>query len=67
MPLDTEKIRQLREELKLSQEDAAQRAGLSNRQHWHQIESGGKPNVTLETLERIAKALKTTPCDLIKR
>lgn len=66
VPLDTQKIKALREKLGLSQEDAARLAGLSSRQRWHHIESGLKANVTVETLESIAKALGVKASDLLK-
>lgn len=47
-------------------EQAAQAAGLSNRQHWHQIENGSKPNLTVATLEKIAAALGVKAKDLLK-
>jgi transcriptional regulator with XRE-family HTH domain len=64
--LDTEKLRRLREKLGLSQEAAAQQAGLANRQQWHLIESGERANVTLETLDKIATALGVKAKDLLK-
>jgi transcriptional regulator with XRE-family HTH domain len=63
--LNTEKIRQLREKLDLSQLEAAKRAGLKSRQHWYNIESGMRPNITIEQLEGIAKALGVKPADLL--
>ena len=66
VPLDTMKIKQRREKLGLSQEDAARLAGLSSRQRWHHIESGRKPNITIDTLESIAQALQCKPADLLK-
>ncbi|MGE5610000.1 MAG: helix-turn-helix transcriptional regulator [Bacillota bacterium] len=64
--LDTEKMRQLREKLGLTQEDAAKRAGLDTRQAWNNIESGRQTNVTIEKLERIAAALDVKAKDLLK-
>ena len=65
MPLDTEKIRKLRERAGLSQAEAAERAGFTTRQRWHQIESGAVPNIELDTLERVAKAVGVKARDLL--
>ena len=64
--IDTQKIRALREGLDLTQEQAAGRAGLGGRQRWNDIESGRKSGVTVETLEKIAKALGVKAKDLLK-
>lgn len=64
--MNTGKIKSLREQLGLSQEAAARQAGLSGRQVWYQIESGKQKNLTLSTLERIAKVLKVKAADLLK-
>jgi transcriptional regulator with XRE-family HTH domain len=66
MPLDTEKIRRLRERAGLSQSQAAEKAGMKTRQRWHQIESGTIANIELDTLESIAKALGAKAKDLLK-
>jgi transcriptional regulator with XRE-family HTH domain len=64
--LDHEKMKRLREKKGLSQADAAKAAGLSSRQHWHLIESGDRPEITLATLDKIAAALGCKAKDLIK-
>jgi len=64
--LHTEKLKQLRERAGLSQEDAAVRAGLKSKQAWWNIESGQQSNITLETLDKIAGALKCKAKDLLK-
>lgn len=66
IPLDTAKIRRLRESLKFTQEQAAERAGLASRQHWNNIESGRQVNISLAVLERIAAALGVKAKDLLK-
>lgn len=66
MPLDVEKIRELREKAGMSQAEAAEKAGLKTRQRWHQIESGTITNIELDTLERIATALSVRAKDLLK-
>lgn len=64
--LDTEKVKKLREKLGLSQDEAAQRAGLANRQQWYLIESGQRANITMETLGKIAAALGVKAKDLLR-
>jgi len=66
VPLDVEKIKLLRERRGLSQEDAARLAGLAGKQRWNKIEKGLVPNITLATLEAIAKALGCRAGDLLK-
>ena len=63
--LDRHKIRRLRLKLKLTQEEAATLAGLPGRQRWNHIEKGSR-GVSIDTLERIAKALKVNISDLLK-
>jgi transcriptional regulator with XRE-family HTH domain len=63
--LDLHKLRARREELGLTQEQAAKAAGMSSRQAWNNVESG-RQSPTLETLDRIAKALKMKARDLVK-
>lgn len=65
--LDCEKVRKLREALKLNQAEAAEAAGLaSGRQQWNDIESGRRANIQLDTLSKIAHALKVDPAELLK-
>lgn len=66
VPIDNAKIRRLREELKLSQTEAAKRAGLPSHARWSKIETGTVKNITIETLERIAKVLGVKARDLLK-
>jgi len=66
VPLDTAKLKRLREKCKLTQEEAAIRAGLKGRQAWNNIESGRRPNLQLQTLEKIAAALGVKAKDLLK-
>ena len=65
MSLDTKKLEAARKEAGLTQEEAAKKAGLSSRQAWNNIE-GGRVNLTLDTLDRIAKALGVKAKDLLK-
>ena len=65
MGLDVEKIRAMREKLGLSQQEAAERAGIGSRQHWNKIESGTNTNIKIDTLEAIAKALGVSAKSLL--
>jgi len=64
--LNCMKIKELREGRGLSQEEAAKLAGIGGRQQWNDVESGRRVNLTLDTLERVAKALNAKPRDLLK-
>jgi DNA-binding XRE family transcriptional regulator len=66
MPLNVAYIKRRRDELKLSQQQCADLAGMSNRQKWCDVETGDADNPKLKTLEAIAKALKCRVADLIK-
>ncbi len=66
MPVNTEKIRELRIALKLNQTQAAKRAGLKSAQHWSEIERGDRKTITVTMLERVAKALGVTAAELLK-
>jgi transcriptional regulator with XRE-family HTH domain len=65
MPIDIEKIKRFREKLGWTQEQAAKAAGLANRQHWNQIETGLRDNLTVDTLEKVAMALGVKAKDLL--
>ena len=58
-------VRMLRTELKISQEDFAERAGL-HRTYISDLERG-KRNVSLENIERLARALNLTISELLQR
>ena len=62
--LNVERIRELREKLKLTQTQAAEKAGMSVTR-WNDIESGGRRNVTIDTLSVIAAALGCDARDLL--
>jgi transcriptional regulator with XRE-family HTH domain len=64
--LDLPKLKERREKLGLTMQQAADAAGLESRQHWYMIESGRKANVTLETLAKLAEALRCKSRDLLK-
>lgn len=63
--LNIEEIERRREALKLTQGQAAERAGFTHRQQWNNIASGRKATITLETLQRVAAALECSPRDLL--
>lgn len=67
MPLLVKKIKELREGLNLTQAEAAKLAKMKSRQAWNNIENGNpkKKTITLDSLERIAKALRVKVQDLI--
>lgn len=56
----------MRTAAKLTQAEAAERAGLTGKQVWSDLEQGRRSNITLETLERIAAALGVKAKDLLK-
>jgi transcriptional regulator with XRE-family HTH domain len=64
--LDVEKVKALRMKCGLSLDAAARAAGFTNRQRWFEIESGAKTNITLETLDKLARALGVKAKDLLK-
>lgn len=55
--LDPERIKSKREALKLTQREAAERAGLAQ-PAWARIESGARTDPNLSTAVRLAHALK---------
>ena len=70
MPLDIRvrfgrAIRRVREEQKITQEEAAERCGL-HRTYYSGVERGIR-NVSLRNIERIARGLKKTLPDLFGR
>ncbi len=63
--VDTGKIKSLRVKLGLSQQQAADAAGMGGgRQQWGDLELGRK-TPTLDTLARVASALGVEPADLL--
>jgi transcriptional regulator with XRE-family HTH domain len=64
MPLSPSKIRARREKLKLTQAEAAERAEMP-RPHWVRIEAGHRSNPSLDTAERVAKALRVPLAKLL--
>ncbi len=61
------KIKLLREQRKLTQEQAAEACGMKSRQHWNNIESGrqGSVSISVDLLERIAATLGVKPVDIL--
>lgn len=64
VPLNRDKMKQLRLKMGLSFAEAGEAAGMS-RQQWYNIESGAQRGLTLDNLEAIAKALQVKPADLL--
>lgn len=64
--LDVERIAARREELGLTQEQAAERAGFKGRQAWNNIEGGRQTAVSLATLCKLALALEVEARELLK-
>ena len=65
--LNTHFIRSRREALGLTQQQAADAAGLSDRQRWYSLECGRVDNPELFTLLGIARALQCDLDELIDR
>ena len=59
------KIRQLREKYGITQEDLAESADVDYK-YLQKIEGKNPPNLKIETLEKLARALKTTPAKLLE-
>jgi len=66
VPINFEKIRELREKLGLTQLEAAKRAGFKTKQEWYRIESGENGDLRVSTLESVAAALGVKAKDLLK-
>lgn len=66
IPLDNAKIRKLRLAAGLTLAEAATRAGIGRPQMWSDIEQGRRKNLTIDTLERIARVLNVRPGELLK-
>lgn len=64
--VDLAKVKRLREKAGLSQAAAAKLASIGSAQAWNNIESGRKANVTVDTLNKIAKALNVRAKNLLK-
>lgn len=64
MPLNPTAIRTARERLGLTQQQAADAAGMA-RPNWARLEAGFSPDAKLSTVEAVAKALRVKPGSLI--
>jgi transcriptional regulator with XRE-family HTH domain len=60
-----ERVKHLREELGLSQEAFAERAGLKYK-HYQAVEAGRKRNIQFDTLIKLAKACDLEPWELLR-
>lgn len=65
MCLNVERIRELREKRKLTQQQAAELAGMGSKQAWSNFENG-RDNPTLDRLAKVAEVLGVKPRELIK-
>lgn len=63
-PIDAEKVRALREKRGLTQQQLADAADIW-RPRIAELETGKPVSITVETLERIARALKVSPASLL--
>jgi transcriptional regulator with XRE-family HTH domain len=59
-----QRIKELRKKLALTQEKLSELSGIDYK-YIQKIESKNPPNIKLETIERLAKTLKTTPSKLL--
>ncbi|HEX8324328.1 MAG TPA: helix-turn-helix transcriptional regulator [Tepidisphaeraceae bacterium] len=66
MALDVGKLKALREAKGWTLQQAAEAAGLGARQKWSDLESGRRANPTIDTVQRMAKALGVKVDDLLK-
>ena len=60
-----QQIKTLRKKQGLTQEQFAEKIGIEYK-YLQRIEGKNPPNIRLETIEQLAKALKTTPSNLLK-
>jgi transcriptional regulator with XRE-family HTH domain len=60
------RIKERRDELGLSQEEAARRAGFNSKSHWSNVELGYRKKVSVSTLYKIALALSLRMDDLVQ-
>jgi len=56
----SKKIKSLREKRKLTQEELSESSGVGYK-YLQMIEGKDPPNISLKTIEKLAKALKTSP------
>ncbi|MEM9753663.1 MAG: helix-turn-helix transcriptional regulator [Planctomycetota bacterium] len=65
LPIDTAKIRELREAAGLTLAEAASRARMKSHQQWWQVEAGKRPDPSVTTLQRMAHVLGVSMDDLM--
>jgi len=58
------RVKQLRKNLGFTQEKLSEASGIDYK-YIQKIEGKNPPNIKLETIERLAKTLKTTPAKLL--
>lgn len=63
--LDKKKVKKAREDRKLTQEEVGDLCKMK-KETISRFESGERDNITLETLDRLAKALDVKPAELLK-
>lgn len=69
MALDVDAIERRRKALGLTMEEAGVIAGFLQdhaRQQWYMIESGRRPNLTINTINQVAKALQCPSKSILK-
>ncbi len=59
------RLKELREKGRITQQELAEKAGLDYK-HYQSIEGRHPPNVTIDSLERLAKALNVPVADLLR-
>ena len=59
------RLKELRERAGTTQQELAEKAGLDYK-HYQSIEGRHPPNVTIDSLERLAKSLNVPLSDLLK-
>ena len=65
VPVDFKKIERLRVKAAMTQAEAGAKIGMS-KQEWSNLVRGRYPRMSVETLERIAKALDVKAAELLK-
>ncbi len=63
--LDKRKVKKARQDRKMTQVEIADLCNME-KETISRFESGERSNITLETLDRLAKALKVKPAELLK-
>ncbi|MDO8545446.1 MAG: helix-turn-helix transcriptional regulator [Opitutaceae bacterium] len=60
----SDNLRELRRQRELTQEEAAERAGVTYR-HYQEIEASARPGLQVATVERLAKAFGVETWELL--